>query len=428
MTDRRLAVTPYRALVFFATVCALTSVLFLIDSNLSSQRDQFQESDYIMTFYVAGHLVATGRTQELYPLPDAPSFVDSPFDKAVHALLPHVQKQSTGAYMYIPLVAGFFVPFSYVDPNWSLFFWQALSIFALGVSCYLLAQIARAKCQEVFFLSFLFAPVFLTLWAGQLGLGFGLLPLCIGLTLVFNQRQFSGGVCWSLLLLKPQFFPAAAFVAITLAVARRFNVFIGMAFGVFMLIAMTLLIFGTGPTIQWLLSHRVSDATYSSGLQGIPSHLITGLPANLLILFPASMRGSVKLPLYALAAAIWIFGIWYCVRFEKSQQNLSTVIIVTFIVGLLLSSLTLPHLLYYDLCLLLPAGVFLLSKNGPLAGSEPLRWTTKIGWIVVSGFFPILLAFANHSILPLILEITLLLLSIGALWIINHKFAPYVKR
>jgi hypothetical protein len=428
MTDRRFTVTPYRALVFFATVCALTSVLFLIDSNFSSQRDQFQESDYIMTFYVAGHLVAAGRAQELYPLPDAPSFVDSPFDKAVHALLPHVQKQSTGAYMYIPLIAGIFVPFSYVDPNWSLFFWQALSVFALGVSCYLLAQIARAKSQEVFFLSFLFAPVFLTLWTGQLGLGFGLLPLCIGLALVLNQRQFSAGICWSLLLLKPQFFLAAAFVAITLAIVRRFYVFLGMSVGVIALIAVTLLVFGIGPTNQWLLSHRVSDATYSSGLQIIPSHLITGLPANLLILFPTSLRESVKVPLYAISAAFWIFGLWYCVKFAKSQQNLPTTILITFIIGLLLSSLTLPHLLYYDLCLLLPAGVLLLSKNGPFAGSEPLRWIAKIGWIVVSGFFPLLLAFANYKILPLTLEIMLLILFTSLLWIVNKNVNSFMKR
>jgi hypothetical protein len=43
--------------------------------------------------------------------------------------------------MYIPLVAGFFAPFSYIDPNWSLFFWQALSVLALAGSCQLLARL-----------------------------------------------------------------------------------------------------------------------------------------------------------------------------------------------------------------------------------------------------------------------------------------------
>jgi len=425
MTERRFAVNPYRALVFVATVFTLTSGLFLIDSNLISQRDEFQESDYIMTFYVAGHLAATGRTQELYPLPDALSFVDSPFDKAVHALLPHVSKQSTGAYMYIPLVAGFFAPFSYLEPNWSLLLWQALSVLALGVSCLLLARVVRVQSHEVFFLSFLFAPVFLTLWAGQLGLGFGLLPLCIGFVLVLNQRQFSGGLLWSLLLLKPQFFLAAALVAITLAITRRYRVFLGMAVGVVTLVAATILVFDTVTTSQWILSHRVSDATYSSGLQGIPVHLITGLPANLMILFPTAQRAAVKFPLYAVSAALWMYGLYCCVKFARAQQNQSVTVGISLIVGLMLSSLTLPHLLYYDLCLLLPAGVLLLSKNGPLVGQEKLRWIAIIGWIVVSGFFPLLLAFGKYKILPLTLEIILLILFVALVWLLNKNVKPF---
>ncbi len=427
MTELKIAATSYRALLFFATVFALASGIFLTDSNLVSQREQFQESDYIMTFYVAGHLAAAGRSQELYPASDALSFVDSPFDKAAHALLPHLPKESTGAYMYIPLVAGFFAPFSYIDPNWSLFFWQALSVFALGLSCHLLARIARLKSHETFFLSFLFAPVFLTLWAGQLGLGFGLLPLCLGFLLVSNQRPFLGGLCWSLLLLKPQFFLAAAFVAITVALTRRYRLFLGMAVGVVALIAATILAFGIGPTTQWLLSHRVSDATYSSGLQGIPSHLITGLPANLMILLPISQRAAVKLPLYAGSAALWMFGLWYCWKFARAQPNPSITLCLTLIVALLLSSLTLPHLLYYDLCLLLPAGVLLLGKNGPLAGQAQLRWIAIIGWTVVSGFFPILLAFAKYKAVPLSLELILLMLSSALLWCVKQPSIFVVK-
>lgn len=413
MTAPRFAVTPYRALIFLATVCTLASGIFLIDTNLFSQRDQFQESDYIMTFHVAGHLAAAGRSQELYPAADALSFVDSPFDKAAHALLPRLPKQSTGAYMYIPLVAGFFAPFSYLDPNWSLFFWQALSVLALAGSCYLLARIAQIEWHEIFFLSFLFAPVFLTLWAGQLGLGLGLLPLCIGFALVWHQRLFSGGLFWSLLLLKPQFFLAAAFVATSLALTRRYRTFLGMAMGVIALIGATLLAFGSDTTMQWLLSHHVSDATYSSGLQGIPSHLITGLPANIMILFPVAQRAAVKLPLYAASASLWLFGLWYCCQLGRTRKNPSITLCLTFITGLMLSSLTLPHLLYYDLCLLLPVGVLMLARNGPLAGQPRLHWIAVVGWIVVSGFFPFLLAFAKYKAVPLTLELILLMLFIA---------------
>jgi hypothetical protein len=172
--------------------------------------------------------------------------------------------------------------------------------------------------------------------------------------------------------------------------------------------------------MHWLLSHRVSDATYSSGLQGIPSHLITGLPANLMILFPVSQRASLKLPLYAAAAAFWIFGLWYCHNLTKALRNPSVTLTITFIIGLWLSSLTSPHLLYYDLCVLLPAGVLLLARNGPLSGEKRLRWIAGGAWIAVSAFFPILIAFAQYKTVPLILELILLSLFCALLSQINR--------
>ncbi|HEV8725959.1 MAG TPA: glycosyltransferase family 87 protein [Candidatus Binatia bacterium] len=402
--------TRYRALVFLATVFALASGIFLLDNNLFSQRERFQESDFIMTFYVAGHLAASGRSDELYPQPDARSFIDSPFDKAAHALLPHLPKATTGAYMYIPLVAGFFAPFSFIDPNLSLFLWQALSVLALGLSCLLWSRLTAWKTSDAFFLSFLYTPVFLTLWAGQLGLGLGLLPLCAGYVLLLRQRPLAAGIVWSVLLLKPQYFFPAAFVALACAVRRRYRALVGIMLGLTVLIALTILAFSPSVTLQWLLSHKVSDAYFFEGLQGIPNHLLTGLPANLMVLFPVNERRAVKFPLYAGAAALWLFGLWFCTRAKWSQLEGSARVSLTFVIGLILSSLTLPHLLYYDLCVLLPAGFLLLAKNGPLPSQKGLRTIAVLGWITVSGFLPLLLSFTKQKLLPLILELILLIL------------------
>jgi len=183
-----------------------------------------------------------------------------------------------------------------------------------------------------------------------------------------------------------------------------------MVLGFFGLLAVTVLAFSFPVTLQWLLSHRVSDAYFFTGLQGIPSHLVTGLPANLMILFPVHKRGALKLPVYVGAAAMWVFGLWFCVRFKKLQLDESARISLTFVIGLVLASVTLPHLLYYDLCVLLPAGVLLLAKNGPIARRSELRSIAVAGWIVVSGFLPLLLAFTNQKMLPLILELILLTL------------------
>jgi hypothetical protein len=67
-------------------------------------------------------------------------------------------------------------------------------------------------------------------------------------------------------------------------------------------------------------------------------------------------------------------------------------------------------LLYYDLCVLLPAGFLLLAKNGPLPSQKGLRTIAVLGWITVSGFLPLLLSFTKQKLLPLILELILLIL------------------
>ena len=58
MAPRQSSLSIYRAVVFAATVFAVAAAIFLLDNNLYSHPDRFQESDYIMTFYVAGHLAA----------------------------------------------------------------------------------------------------------------------------------------------------------------------------------------------------------------------------------------------------------------------------------------------------------------------------------------------------------------------------------
>src|SRR6266705_3774166 len=104
-------VDPRRIFVFLGTVWALTFLLLMVDTNLSDP-NKFVGSDYVMTFYVAGHLVASGQASSLYPTPNHSSFAESPFNKAAHLLLPHFPEQSIEVFMYSPLVAWIFAPLS----------------------------------------------------------------------------------------------------------------------------------------------------------------------------------------------------------------------------------------------------------------------------------------------------------------------------
>jgi len=65
----------------------LLVVLFLgfLDINF---RDKTQRSDYVTAFYVAGHLVADGEQQDLYPPKGARSFKNAPFVVQARRILP----------------------------------------------------------------------------------------------------------------------------------------------------------------------------------------------------------------------------------------------------------------------------------------------------------------------------------------------------
>ncbi len=407
MPDWSTASTPYRTGVFLATAFTLAVLIFLVEKNLFSQSEQFHESDFIMTFYVAGRLVSDGRASELYPEPSARTFVNSRFDKAAHEYLPKLPQASAGAYMYLPLVAGFFAPFGRLDPNHALLLWQAISALALLWCCRELAALTGAKTSEMFFLAFLFLPIFLILWAGQLGLTFGLLPLCLGFSLLVHNRPMLAGLVWALLLFKPQYFLAAAFVSGIQLLSRRYRAFFGMCLGIVGLLLITLVGFGPALTLQWLLSHQVSDAMYSSGQQGIPSHLITGLPANLMILFPVAQRAEVKWPLYFGAAMLWLVGFRYAIKLAKPNIDNLPGLAIALTIGVCLSAITLPHLLYYDLCVLVPAGALLLTNAGPWAGRKELRRLAVLAWICISGFLAPMLAFTGVDWIPLLLELIL---------------------
>src|ERR687891_2393236 len=119
--------------LFLGTVWGLTFVLLMVDTNLSDP-NKFVGSDYVSNFYVAGHLVATGQASMLYPGPSDTPLWDSPFDKAAHALLPHLPKDAPAVFRYSPLVAWIFAPISQYSPNISLLVWQGISIVSLIIS------------------------------------------------------------------------------------------------------------------------------------------------------------------------------------------------------------------------------------------------------------------------------------------------------
>jgi hypothetical protein len=415
-------VTAFPIFKLLAAVFGLTQLFFLIDSNFSRPKD-FQQSDYVMTFYVAGHLSATGRDSELYPRSGATSFAGASFDKAAHDLLRDLPKDTTAIYMYSPLLALFFAPLSFLSPTWSVLLWQALSLVALFFSCEILARSMEIDFPESFLMCALFGPLFIMLWSGQLGLVLGVFPLCLGYFFLLKHQALLAGLIWSVLLLKPQYFPSAVFVGVVFALQRKYRLVLGLVLGLLIFATTNLLLFSPELITRWVTSHELSDTLFTDARYGIPAHLVTSIPADILLLLRSDLRALWKWPIYFGALSLWLTGLWYCWKTCRAELAWRTQVSLILAVSCVLSSLALPHLLYYDLCILIPAG-FLFATTNKLVCLKRTTTLARFGWLSITLYLMVFVLFKASAVLSLVLELILLALFLFLIVRIDRDVAP----
>ena len=127
-----------------------------------------------MDFYTVGAMMRTGLGAGIYPPSGAESFFNAPFDNFCKQLLPFLDKNSVAIYMYSPLLAMLFAPFSLMAPPVAMIAFQILCILALILVAFLLGyREGWKKCLGVVCMAALFCPVFHTLLIGQLGIVYG---------------------------------------------------------------------------------------------------------------------------------------------------------------------------------------------------------------------------------------------------------------
>jgi hypothetical protein len=330
-----------------------------------------QRNDYLASFYVAGRLVAEGRAPDLYPDPSAASFSTAPFNAFAHELLPGLASDDTAAYLYSPLVAWLFAPFSLLGPSASMAAWQLTTIGALAACVVLLASVTGRSFRESFWQSLLYLPVFQTLLIGHLGITFGLLPLCAGYFFLRRQKPLWGGLAWSLLLLKPQFLPTVLLVVGALTLRGRLRCLLGFSSGLVLLAALTaFLLPGVGS--RWIASLRLGDTIFTDPQYRYPTYLVTCLAGSSLPLLPIQMRDVVKFVAYGLAALIGLHALWRSWRLMKVKgPDPTSSLPLIFLLGIGVLPLVVPHFLSYDLSVLAVAGIVMSGSNW--SGAERLR-------------------------------------------------------
>lgn len=355
MTAGRLSLISKLMMILAIYLAFLPSIIVYVQPVL------MQASDYLMTFYPAGKLASLGRIAEIYTPANMSTFIGAPFDKFVHESFPAIPKQNVAIYMYSPLIALFFAPFSFMAAQPSLISWQLVNVIASASVSLLFARPALlSKLQDVGAV-FLFCPVFITLLIGQLGLLFGLVPLALAYFLMNLGFELAGGFVLGTLYMKPQFLPLALLVCGALFFARRIKATIGLLAGLACMCLLTVLLCGAPMFQAFIASIKMSDSCYSYAGYKPPVALIVCLPAVILQCFPVEMRESVKLGAYGLSALVGLFALVHCTKIfraalavegDEKERAYRKALAIAFMLGLLVLPLVVPHFLYYDLCAL----------------------------------------------------------------------------
>lgn len=409
-----------QAIIFWA-VLTLT-IMYFIDFKLPAA---IAISDYLMTFHTAGWIAAHDKWAILYPAADATAFQGAPFDKLSHQLLPNMPATSISEYMYMPMSALVFAPYSALEIEFSLLAWQLTSLAAIFASTYLIL-IGSAKnmaretseaattqpvplepsnpiVQKIKFsklhlsltaaatLSFL--PVCFTLWIGQVGLVFGLLPLAAGFYFL-GSIPFLAGLIFSLLFLKPQMLFLAIFLIVCELAQKRVMALVGMCVGVMFLAQSNAIVFGPEVFQAWLNCLKLSDKIFSDPANGVAIHLATSLPRAVLLSQPVAQHAMLKPIVYGLAFLLLALGLGVVAMLSHSSSAITsktTKANLSIVIGCLALPLVVPHLFIYDLCTIVPAFYLVFAAfDKSLAGlgdlTIQLRRILASYWLVMTTY------------------------------------------
>lgn len=401
-----------RQLSLIAAGWGFILVLLFIYTDLQMPKE-VSNSDYLMTYHTAGQLVREGNARQLYPPADATSFIDTDFDKAAHRILPLLPARATAEYMYMPLVAGLFVPFSYLPLGYSILAWQILSLIAVAYSAFLISshasQTDEASNLDIAsgWISLTLIPLALSIWIGQLSVIYGLLPLVGGLYFVFKRKDMLGGLVWSLAVLKPQFFIVAAMMTFGLATARRFKPIIGIACGIIAIITINLVLFSPELFREWLTTLKLADAVYSDTKFGVNTQLATSLPRSIILLLPVEQHAIFKPLIYALSAILGAIGLFFVSKLIRSPLPDSLKLSLAGIICVFATPMIVPHVFFYDFTIFAAAGFLACAFKWPEYLEWRIRSLTYVTWLVINAYAVILVTKKTFAI-PIVFVLIML--------------------
>jgi hypothetical protein len=292
--------------------------------------------DYI-AFHAAGRLVLDGRASEMYDKPAVVGVQD--------ALLGGVIPGFYDAFRNPPFFALLYAPLAALDLLPGFGVWSLLSLACLGLALKLLLEDAPALLRDrwrgLLILVLAFPPVYFGLIDGENAMVSLLLYALIFHALVRGQDRALGVWC-ALGLFKPQLFVVFPLIFVA---TRRWRALAAYVVTTVVLFAVSFVLVGADGMQAWLRILLEPE----SGNATVNGWRMTSAKAFFDALLPGS--AGLSLALYALTSAVLVFGLirtWL-----RRGADLAGVWVFTVLVAVLVD----PHLVDYDLTVLVAAGV-----------------------------------------------------------------------
>lgn len=301
--------------------------------------------DYL-AHWTGGRLVLDGQLANLYDQ-------GTQFELQVAAV---GQTSNLAWFVSPPFVGLLYAPLAALPYVASAALWTLLSVamllIALKLARPLAPNIPTARWRMIVLVCFAAQPVLELLGGGQ-DSAFSLLVWVAGTRLILARRDVCAGVVFALGLCKPQLFVLAPVVLLVQGRYRSLAAWSSTA-GVLALISVAMV--GLDGVRSWLMLPFRN--AYQEGVQVGQAWKMQGLPSFVTSLMPPGLaRGAEVVGLLA-AVIILVLFVTACRRWPTSHGDVGI-----WAFAALTTVLVSPHLVVYDLVLLLPAVLYLLERH-----------------------------------------------------------------
>jgi len=301
-----------------------------------------------------------------------------------------------------PFVGLLFAPLAALPYVASAALWTLLSLAmflaALKLARPLAPGIPDARWRMIVLVCFASQPVLELLGSGQ-DSAFSLLVWVAGTRLMLARKDVLAGVVFALGLCKPQLF---VLVPVVLLVQRRHRALEAWLSTSIVLALISVVMVGVEGVQNWLaLPFR--DA-YREAVQVGQSWKMQGLPSFITSLMPPGLAGTGEVVGLLVAAIVLVLFIRTCRRWPTSYGDAGMWAFAS-LTTVLLS----PHLVVYDLVLMLPAVLFLLEHQDTptvrlaLLALFVITWTAPVGHLLAgTAPWPISVLGAGWGAVPIL--------------------------